>query len=384
MTVDENGKITAVGRGSSDVFCFLKSNGEVFAKCSVTVQIPETKPEPTKPVEPKPTEPETVKVSGITLNPDISLEIKEGSSYTIKATVAPSNATNNSVKWVSSSPDVATVDDNGNVTALKAGSTTITCTAVDGSGVSASCSVTVTAKSTTNPSEQDKTDQTYTFKVRGGTLKSKSTFNGGDLAEILITTDAPMDKLMITTSNNSMQYNDLSYDSQYDYYSFSLYARKKTDACKVDITVNGKSVWSKVVSVSSDDKNWIIYDAWLNKVISDINSDGSWNSADNLHKILLVGQYILDNYDYDYDPMSAFHLNGKGNCNASANVLADVATRLGLRADVVTPKAYVVHNPSHVVARVWYNNVVYLIEAGYEGKAGNRGTVTCIKASEQK
>lgn len=206
----------------------------------------------------------------------------------------------------------------------------------------------------------------------------------GDLANILITTNAPMDKLMITTSNNSIQYNALSYDSQYDYYSFSLYARKKTDACKVDITVNGKSVWSKVVSVSSDDKNWITYDAWLNKVISDINSDGSWNSADNLHKILLVGQYILDNYSYDYNPMSAFHLNGKGNCNASANVLADVATRLGLRADVVTPKAYVVNNPSHVVARVWYDNVAYLIEAGYEGQAGNRGTVTCVKASEQK
>ena len=384
VTVDKDGKITAVGKGSAEVFCFLKSNGEVFAKCSVTVQIPDTQPEPTKP-EPKPTEPEVVKVSGITLNPDISLKIEEGNSSKITATVVPSNATNPSVKWVSSSPDVATVDDSGNVTALKVGSTDITCTAVDGSGVSASCPVTVTAKSTTtNPSEQDKTDPTYTFKVRGGSLKSKSTFNGGDLANILITTDAPMDKLMITTSNNSIQYDALSYDSQYDYYSFSLYARKKTDACKVDITVNGKSVWSKVVSVSSDDKNWITYDAWLNKVISDINSDGSWNSADNLHKILLVGQYILDNYSYDYNPMSAFHLNGKGNCNASANVLADVATRLGLRADVVTPKAYVVNNPSHVVAKVWYNNVAYLIEAGYEGQAGNRGTVTCIKASEQK
>ena len=384
VTVDKDGKITAVGKGSAEVFCFLKSNGEVFAKCSVTVQIPDTQPEPTKP-EPKPTEPEVVKVSGITLNPDISLKIEEGNSSKITATVVPSNATNPSVKWVSSSPDVATVDDSGNVTAIKVGSTDITCTAVDGSGVSASCPVTVTAKSTTtNPSEQDKTDPTYTFKVRGGSLKSKSTFNGGDLANILITTDAPMDKLMITTSNNSIRYNALSYDSQYDYYSFSLYARKKTDACKVDITINGKSVWSKVVSVSSDDKNWITYDAWLNKVISDINSDGSWNSADNLHKILLVGQYILDNYSYDYNPMSAFHLNGKGNCNASANVLADVATRLGLRADVVTPKAYVVNNPSHVVAKVWYNNVAYLIEAGYEGQAGNRGTVTCIKASEQK
>lgn len=382
VTVDKDGKITAVGKGSAEVFCFLKSNGEVFAKCSVTVQIPDTQPEPTKP-EPKPTEPEVVKVSGITLNPNISLKIKEGGSSKITATVVPSNATNSSVKWVSSSPDVATVDDSGNVTAIKAGSTTITCTAVDGSGVSAVCPVTVTAKSTTDPSEQDKTDPAYTCKVRGGLLELKSVFKGGDLANILITTNAPRDKLMITTSNNSMQYNALRYNSQYDYYSFSLYARKKTDACKVDVTVNGKSVWSKVVSVSSDDKNWMIYDAWLNKVISDINSDGSWDNANNLNKVLLVGQYILDNYSYDSDPMSAFHLNGKGNCDASASVLADVATRLGLRADVVTPKAYVVNNPGHVVARVWYDNVIYLIEAGYVGQAGNRGTVTCVKASEQ-
>lgn len=368
--VSEDGQVTANGVGTTTVRCYIETNPSISATCTVNVK--------------GSTEPEVVKVSGITLNPGEGLKLVEGNSSKVTATVAPSNATNNSVKWVSSSPDVATVDDSGNVTAIKAGSTMITCTAVDGSGVSASCTVTVTAKSTTNPSEQDKTDPAYTFEVRGGSLKSKSVFNGGDLANILITTNAPMDKLMITMSNNSIQYNALSYDSQYDYYSFSLYARKKTDACKVDITVNGKSVWSKVVSVSSDDKNWITYDAWLNKVISDINSDGSWDNANNLNKVLLVGQYILDNYSYDYDPMSAFHLNGKGNCNASANVLADVATRLGLRADVVTPKAYVVNNPSHVVARVWYDNVIYLIEAGYEGQAGNRGTVTCIKASEQQ
>ncbi len=368
--VSEDGQVTANGVGTTTVRCYIETNPSISATCTVNVK--------------GSTEPEVVKVSGITLNPGEGLKLVEGNSSKVTATVAPSNATNNSVKWVSSSPDVATVDDSGNVTAIKAGSTMITCTAVDGSGVSASCTVTVTAKSTTNPSEQDKTDPVYTFKVIGGTLESKSVLNGGDLANILITTNAPMDKLMITMSNNSIQYNALSYDSQYDYYSFSLYARKKTDACKVDITVNGKSVWSKVVSVSSDDKNWITYDAWLNKVISDINSDGSWDNANNLNKVLLVGQYILDNYSYDYDPMSAFHLNGKGNCNASANVLADVATRLGLRADVVTPKAYVVNNPSHVVARVWYDNVIYLIEAGYEGQAGNRGTVTCIKASEQQ
>lgn len=384
VTVDENGKITAVGRGSSEVFCFLKSNGEVFAKCSVTVQIPETKPEPTKPVEPKPTEPEVVKVSGISLNPDISLEIKEGSSYIIKATVAPSNATNNSVKWASSSPDVATVDDNGNVTAIKAGSTMITCTAVDGSGVSASCPVTVKAKSTTtNPSEQDKTDPTYTFEVIGGTLESKSVLNGGDLANILITTNAPMDKLEIITSNNSIQYNALNYNSEYNYYSFSLYARRKTESCKVSIILDGKQVWSKDIVIVSDDQNWATYESWLNSVLKNIEAANSnWKDFNPIQKITLLGQYILDNYDYNPDANKSFHNDGCGNCNASSFVLKDYAQRLGLRSEVVTPKAYVVNNPSHVVAKVWYDGVAYLIEAGYQGKAGNRGTATCVKESK--
>ena len=378
VTVDKDGKITAVGKGSAEVFCFLKSNGEVFAKCSVTVQIPDTQPEPTKP-EPKPTEPEVVKVSGITLNPNISLKIKEGGSSKITATVVPSNATNSSVKWVSSSPDVATVDDSGNVIALKAGSTTITCTAVDGSGVSASCPVTVTAKSTTtNPSEQDKTDPIYTFRVRGGSLESKSTFNGGDLANILITTDASMDKLMVTMSNNSIQYNALNYNSEYNYYSFSLYARRKTESCKVSIILDGKQVWSKDVKVLNDDQNWIKYESWLNGVLKNIEADNSnWKAFDPIQKVSMLGKYILDNYDYDPSPMSAFHVNGKGNCNASANVLADMATRLGLRADVVTPKALASSAPGHVVARVWYNGKIYHLDAGYEGKAP-RGNVQVV------
>lgn len=379
VTVDENGKITAVGRGSSVVFCFLKSNGEVFAKCSVTVQIPDTQPEPTKP-EPKPTEPEVVKVSGITLNPDISLKIEEGNSSKITATVVPSNATNSSVKWVSSSPDVATVDDNGNVTAIKAGSTTITCMAVDGSGVSATCPVTVTTKSTTtNPSEQDKTDPTYTFKMFS-TLYNKTKFVGGARIGINIFTDAPIDKVNIVVSNSVLQYNTVLVNG--DNYGYTFYARKQ-GKCTVSVYLDGKFKDSWDVEVTSDDKNWATYESWLNGVLKNLEADNSnWNNLNPIQKITLLGQYILDNYDYDYDPMSAFHLNGKGNCNASANVLADMATRLGLRSDVVTPKAYVVNNPSHVVARVWYDDVVYLIEAGYEGQAGNRGTVTCIKASE--
>ena len=380
VTVDENGKITAVGRGSSVVFCFLKSNGEVFAKCSVTVQIPDTQPEPTKP-EPKPTEPEVVKVSGITLNPNISLKIKEGGSSKITATVVPSNATNSSVKWVSSSPDVATVDDSGNVTAIKEGSTTITCTAVDGSGVSASCPVTVTAKSTTtDPSEQDKTDPAYTFKVRGGLLKYKSVFNGGDLADIVITTNAPLDKISVFSSNNSIQYYSVDYNSEYDYYLFSFYARKKTDLCKVSINIDGKQVWFKDVKVLSDDQNWATYESWLNGVLKNIEaSNSNWKDLNPIQKITLLGQYILDNYDYNADPNKSFHNHGCGNCNASAFVLKDFAQRLGLRSDVVTPKMYAgnASTSSHVVAKIYYDGKIYHVDAGLGGKAP-RGKISIM------
>ena len=379
VTVDKDGKITAVGKGSAEVFCFLKSNGEVFAKCSVTVQIPDTQPEPTKP-EQKPTEPEVVKVSGITLNPDISLKIEEGNSSKITATVVPSNATNSSVKWVSSSPDVATVDDSGNVTALKEGSTTITCTAVDGSGVSASCPVTVKAKSTTtNPSEQDKTDPTYAFKMFS-TLYSKTKFVGGARIGINIFTDAPIDKVNIVVSNSVLQYNTVLVNG--DNYGYTFYARKQ-GKCTVSVYLDGKFKDSWDVEVTSDDKNWATYESWLNGVLGNIKSSNSdFDKLNPIQKITMLGQYILDNYDYNADPNKSFHNDGCGNCNASSFVLKDYAQRLGLRSEVVTPKAYVVNNPSHVVAKVWYDGVAYLIEAGYQGKAGNRGTVTCVKESK--
>ena len=82
-----------------------------------------------------------VNVTGVSLNKTgLSLEI--GATSTLSATVAPSNAAERSVNWSSSNPSVATVDANGKVTAVKAGSATITVTTTDG-GYAATCSVTV-------------------------------------------------------------------------------------------------------------------------------------------------------------------------------------------------------------------------------------------------
>lgn len=86
---------------------------------------------------------ERVLVESITLEPT-SLVLIEGNSQRLTATVLPTFASTKDIEWSSSAPDIATVSTTGLVTALKSGNCVITATAVDGSGVTATCSVTVT------------------------------------------------------------------------------------------------------------------------------------------------------------------------------------------------------------------------------------------------
>ena len=83
----------------------------------------------------------TVPVTGVSLTP-ASLSLFTGDTATLTATVQPSNATNQNVTWSSDKPDVATVDAAGKVTAVGAGTATITVTTEDGKKT-ATCTVTV-------------------------------------------------------------------------------------------------------------------------------------------------------------------------------------------------------------------------------------------------
>ena len=85
----------------------------------------------------------TVSVTGVSLD-KTELSLTVGDTETLTATVAPDNATDKTVTWTSSNSTVATVDQNGVVTAVARGTAVITATAADGSGASASCTVTVT------------------------------------------------------------------------------------------------------------------------------------------------------------------------------------------------------------------------------------------------
>lgn len=85
-----------------------------------------------------------VMVSALTLDHTSLTLAADGRSY-IYYTVTPSNATYQTVTWSSSDESVATVSAEGMVYAHKPGTATITAATADGSGVTATCAVTVTA-----------------------------------------------------------------------------------------------------------------------------------------------------------------------------------------------------------------------------------------------
>ncbi len=86
----------------------------------------------------------TVPVTGITLDTS-EAEIEVGQTLQLEATIQPENATNKEYSWSSSNVEVATVDENGLVSAIIAGSADITATTTDG-GITAICTINVKAK----------------------------------------------------------------------------------------------------------------------------------------------------------------------------------------------------------------------------------------------
>lgn len=103
---------------------------------------------------------QNIPVTSLELDKD-SLTLRENGSDTLTATVEPADATNKAVTWESSDTDIATVSEDGTVTAVSAGRATITATAADGSGASASCEVTVTHGDMVQTPKKDATCTAY-------------------------------------------------------------------------------------------------------------------------------------------------------------------------------------------------------------------------------
>ena len=84
-----------------------------------------------------------IKIASITLN-KTKATLKRGRALQLKVKeILPADAANRKVRWATSDPKIATVSSKGKVEAKKKGTCIITCTATDGSGVKATCKITV-------------------------------------------------------------------------------------------------------------------------------------------------------------------------------------------------------------------------------------------------
>ena len=118
--VDSNGVVRGISKGSVTITAITKRNQ---LKATVVVNVNE------------------IASTGISLsNTDVTIDLNN--TYTLVADVKPSNATNKNVTYKSENPNIAKVDQNGIITAVGKGQTTITVTP-NGGGKSSTCLVTV-------------------------------------------------------------------------------------------------------------------------------------------------------------------------------------------------------------------------------------------------
>ena len=178
----KDGVVTGIKEGTSTITAITEDGG-YKATCKVTVE--------------KEQKEEKVLVTGVTLNKS-NQTIKIGETFSLTATVTPSNATNRKILWSSSDETVASVKD-GVVTGIKEGIATITVTTEDG-GYKATCKVTV--------EKEEKEEQEERVLVTGVTLNKETekiqvgeSFN---LVATVLPTNATNKQVKWTSSNEEV------------------------------------------------------------------------------------------------------------------------------------------------------------------------------------
>ena len=123
VTVDEKGKVTAVGNGTATI-TVTSVSGNYTATVAVTVKIP-------------------VEIEKISIEAEKETLTKIGESTELKVKIEPENADAQKLIWKSGDEMIATVDENGKVTAIGNGTVIITVTTEDGKNTA---SITITVK----------------------------------------------------------------------------------------------------------------------------------------------------------------------------------------------------------------------------------------------
>lgn len=200
---------------------------------------------------------QAVAVTGVSVSPT-SASLVVGATQQLAATVAPSNATNKNVTWSTSNANVATVSSSGLVTAVAAGSATITATTQDG-GKTATSAITVSSGQAAGTISARKTSTAPTIN---GSL-SEATWN---LAQTV-------GKTSIGTTNNTVTFG-VMWDAT------NLYVGAKV--LDANLFSDSPDVWNDdaiEVFIDANNNKLTSYDGADNQLIKGYNKSGVTTKA---------------------------------------------------------------------------------------------------------
>ena len=313
--------IVANKAGTTTIIAHAEDGSNVVGKCTVTVteNVPEATATPT---------PANVSVKSISISPSSVNMTEKGQTCSLSATVLPSNATNSSISWSSSNENVATVNSMGTVTAIANGNTTIKATALDGSGVSGSCNVTVNIPSNAG---------IETVNLAGGETYSSY------LAMEDVNTSVNLQQVKMTFQGNTdcISISGKGYDTDTEC-AFVDFRALKTGQVVILAKYNGQTLKRWNVTVTSNWSEYMGYVSWRKNVESQI-----WNDNMSVSQKLDTAQnYIKTEFRYSNNNAAAAiyaYQTKKIDCFGASEIFGDFAKDLNLRVgymDYATGKIY--------------------------------------------
>ena len=211
-----------------------------------------------------------------------SAELVEGESITLTAKITPSNATNKDISWKSDNSGVATVDQNGNVTAVKAGKATISVISEEG-GKSATCVVTVKAK-VINVSSVTLNKTSASLKV-GETITLEATVNPSDATDKTLSWSSSNEDIAIVS-------NGVVIAKKIGSATITAKAGEKTASCAILVEA------TSVTSISIDKTSASLKVGETVTLIARVNPDDAtdktvfWTSSDEAVAVVFNGVVI--------------------------------------------------------------------------------------------
>ena len=301
-TVDQNGKVTAVGSGTA-IITVKTVVGGLEAKCTVKVL-------------------KKVEVTSLALSKAQGTIVK-GNTYRISCAVFPENATFQDVTWTSSDTKVLTIDKNGIVKAVGAGKATILCRSVDNPRVIATCNVTVVVKTTGVKLNNTKGS---VFVGYSGTLKAT-----------VLPSDATNKKVTWSTSDKTVATVDQNGKvTGVKTGTAVITCTTKDGSFKASCTVTVKPV-VKVTSVTLNKKSGSMYAGTYGQLVATVKPDNAsikkvlWHSSDtSVVRVSSSGRVLAVNPGTAVITCTSYEGGKSATC--TVNVVAVKATSVKLNA----------------------------------------------------